>query len=313
MRSIPEAMMPWPGRSPNVAVPEAAEALRLWAWQSGVLREPGRRAILAAARPAYVAARIYPVAPPAVLALTAQWLAVNFLVDDLLDGDDNPGSCELAADGLLGALDSDPAAGNPLHAAVAELWDRTAAGRSAGWCHAFRADYADWLDSYVREAADRASGRVPPVDEYRRHRRLSSGMLVFVDLVEIAAGIDLPARVRGLDPAPALRACTSEYMGLVNDVYSAGKELTSGQVHNALCVIMHHTGAGLAEALRAAGAMAAECLRAFDDAARSLDPAGGVARCAQGYRMLMRGAFDCCAELRRYGTPLTAIGQGTPA
>lgn len=313
MTSIPDAMMPWPGRSPNLAVPEAADALRSWAGQSGVLHDPARRAILAAARPAYVAARIYPVAPPAALALAAQWLAVNFLVDDLLDTDDNPGSCESAADGLLGALDSDPAAGDPLHAAVAELWDRTATGRSANWRHAFRADYADWLGSYVREAVDRASGRIPPVDEYRRHRRLSSGMLVFADLVEIAAGIDLPARVRGLDPVPALRASTSEYMGLVNDVYSAGKELTSGQVHNAVRVIMHHTGAGLAEALRAVGRLAAECLRAFDHAARSLDPASEVARCAEGYRMLMRGAFDCCAELDRYRTPLTAIPQGTPA
>jgi (+)-beta-caryophyllene/(+)-caryolan-1-ol synthase len=311
MTSVPAVVMPQPGSSPNAAAPEAADALRSWTERFGLLEDPPRRAILAEARPAHVAARLYPVAPPDALTLVAQWLTVNFLVDDLLDGEDDPESCAFLVDGLLGMLGSRPVASDPLSAAVAGLWARTAAGRSADWRHAFRADYANWLGTYVREAVDRASGRVPPIDEYRRHRRLSSGMLVFVDLVEIAVGVELPARVRRLDPVPALRAATSEYMGLVNDVYSAAKELTSGQVHNGVCVVMRHTGVGFAEALCTVAGMATECLRAFDAAARSLDPADGVAQCVGGYRMLMRGAPDCCAELDRYATPVIAIPEGT--
>lgn len=305
--------MPWPSFPPNVAAPGVADALRSWAERFGLLEDPNRRAMLASARPAYVAARLYPAAPPAALMLAAQWLTVNFLVDDLLDAEDDPGSCESVAGGILGAFGSGPAAGDPLHAAVAELWERTAVGRSAGWCRAFRADHAGWLGTYAREVIDRGSGRVPPIGEYRRHRRLSSGMLVFADLAEIAADVDLPAGVRGLDPVPALRAATSEYMGLVNDVYSVGKEMTSGQIHNAVCVVMFHTGAGLADALRAVTGMAAECLRVFGDAARSPGLAADVTRCADGYRMLMRGALDCCAELGRYATPPVAIPEGTSA
>jgi (+)-beta-caryophyllene/(+)-caryolan-1-ol synthase len=308
-----EAVMPWSSSPPNVAASGAADALRSWAERFGLLEDPSRGAILASARPAHVAARLYPTAPPAVVVLAAEWLTVNFLVDDLLDAEDDPGSCESVADGILGAFGSGPAAGDPLHVAVAELWGRTAAGRSVGWCRTFRADHADWLGTYAREAIDRGSGRVPPIGEYRRHRQLSSGMLVFADLAEIAADVDLPAGIRGLDPVPALRAATSEYMGLVNDVYSMGKELTSGQVHNAMCVVMFHTGAELADALYAVTGMAAECLRIFGDAARSPGLAVDVTQCADVYRMLMRGALDCCAELDRYATPLIAISEGTSA
>lgn len=267
--------------------------------------------MLAKARPAHVAARLYPAAP---FALAAEWLTVNFLVDDMLDAEDDPDSCDAIADGLLHmfALDT-PAPADPLRAAVADLWRRTTASRSTAWCREFRADHAAWLGTYASEAADRASGRVPRIEEYRRHRRLSSGMLVFVDLVEVAVRVDLPDAVRRLDPVRTLRAVASEYMGLVNDIYSVGKELASGQVHNAVCVVMHHSGADMAGALRVADDMAAECRRAFEDVSRSLDPADDVGQCVRGYRMLMDGALDCCAELDRYAAPSPPAPGGTSA
>jgi (+)-beta-caryophyllene/(+)-caryolan-1-ol synthase len=303
--------MPRPGSPPNVAAPTAAEELRSWSDRFGLLEDANRRAMLTKARPAHVAARLYPVA---AIALVAQWLTVNFLVDDMLDAEDDPGRCDTIADGLLRMFAFDaPTAADPLSAAVADLWRRTTAGRSTGWCRAFRADHAAWLGTYAREAVDRASGRVPRIDEYRRHRRLSSGMLVFVDLVEVALGVDLADAVRRLDPVHTLRAVTSEYMGLVNDIYSVSKELASGQVHNAVYVVMHHTGVDIAEALRVADDMATECLREFEDVTRSLGPADDVRLCVRGYRMLMRGAVDCCADLDRYATPSLAIPGVTSA
>jgi (+)-beta-caryophyllene/(+)-caryolan-1-ol synthase len=201
MTSALQTMMPWPALPPNVTAPKAADALWSWIERFRLLEDPSRRATLASAQPARVAARLYPTAPPDVLVLAAQWLAVSFLVDDLLDEEADPGACKSFSEGIRDALDFGPAAGSPLRVAVAELWGRTARGRSAGWCRAFRADYADWLGTYAREATDRGDGRVPPVSEYRRHRQLSSGMLVFIDLAEIAADVDVPASIRSQAPA----------------------------------------------------------------------------------------------------------------
>ncbi|MEO3755646.1 terpene cyclase [Streptomyces sp. B6B3] len=293
----------------------AGEELRAWAGRFRLLADDAHRATLTTARPAHIAVRLFPVAEPRVLALAAQWLAVNFLVDDLLDTEDDPARCDAVAAALLRAADgAAPPAAAPLGRALADLWHRTTAGRSSGWCRTFRADLASWLGTYAREARDRLAGRVPETDAYRRHRRLSSGMLVFVGLVEPAVGVDLPDEVRGDPAVAALRGLTAEHMGLVNDLYSVDRELASGQVHNAASVIMHHTGVGRAEALRRVVGLTTDCQRAFQEATRSPAAAdSSVRRCVRGYRALMRGAVDICQELDRYAHPALTTPGGTQA
>ena len=313
MTTVRQLDMPCPARDPNPAARTAAGELRSWADRFGLLQDVNRREILKRADPAHVAARLYPGAPPRPLTLATQWLAVNFLVDDLLDAEDDCGRCEALADHVVAAFDGASTAADPLIPAITDLWRRTTVERSAEWCRTFRDDCAVWLWTYAREAIDRVGGRVPGVDEYRRHRRLSSGMLMFADLVEVASGVDLPSRVRRLDAVHTLRARTSEYMGLVNDLYSINKELATGQVHNAVCVVMHHTGVDIGPAVDAVGEMASASLRAFEEAARTVGTSEDVRRCVQGYRLLMRGAVDCCAELDRYVTPAVGPQEGTPA
>ncbi|MGW4299170.1 terpene synthase family protein [Streptomyces sp. NPDC004646] len=313
MTTVRQLDMPCPGRDPNPAARTAAGELRSWADRFGLLQDTNREEILKRANPAHVAARLYPDAPPRALTLAAQWLAVNFLVDDLLDAEDDCGRCEALADHVVAAFDGASTTADPLIPAITDLWRRTTVGRSAQWCRTFRDDCALWLWTYAREAIDRVGDRVPGVDEYRRHRRLSSGMLVFADLVEVASGVDLPAGVRRLDAVHTLRSRTSEYMGLVNDLYSIDKELATGQVHNAVRVVMHHTGADLARAVDAVGELASASLRAFEEAAAAAGTSDDVRRCVAGYRLLMRGAVDCCGELDRYATPAVGPQEGTPA
>ncbi|MFJ9036778.1 hypothetical protein ACIRF8_09350 [Streptomyces sp. NPDC102406] len=314
MTTVRQLDMPCPGQDPNPAEHTAAGELRSWADRFGLLQDANRGEILRRADPAHVAARLYPGAPPRSLTLATQWLAVNFLVDDLLDAEDDCERCEALADHVIAAFDTGASTtADPLLPAITDLWRRTTVDRSAEWCRAFRDDCAVWLWTYAREAIDRVGGRVPGVDEYRRHRRLSSGMLMFADLVEPACDVDLPSRVRRLDAVHTLRARTSEYMGLVNDLYSIHKELATGQVHNAVYVHMHHMGVDIGQAVDAVGEMASASLRAFEEAARCAGGSEDIRRCVQGYRLLMRGAVDCCAELDRYAAPAVGPQEGTPA
>ncbi|MFD9010391.1 terpene synthase family protein [Streptomyces sp. NPDC059552] len=301
---MPEFVMPCPSAGANPAVRSAEEALRAWGEASGLDGDGPLAKILGKARPAILASLLYPQAAPAALAMSAQWLAVNFLVDDILDAEDDPERCRGTVRDFCDAFTA-PASvtTGSLRAAITRLWQRTREDRSQDWCGVFRDDVRDWLHSYPAEAEDRIQQRMPTIDAYRRHRRLSSGMLVFVDLVEFAAGADLPAELRQSEAMGVLRGSTAEHMGLVNDMHSVSKEQAAGQLHNAVSLLQHHQRISLQEALHRVNDLATSCLDAFEAAAARLPDHPDAARCVQGYRLLMRGAFDCYAATDRYLIP----------
>jgi (+)-beta-caryophyllene/(+)-caryolan-1-ol synthase len=305
-----DLVMPCPGVGCNPAVRDAEADLRVWARDSGLDAEGVRARVLASSRPGLVAALLYPHAPIGALGVVARWMAVNFLVDDALDGENDPAMCKRAAERLLASLAEEPTRQVPaatpgidaLSPAVTALWRRTCQGRSAGWRRIFAEDFRGWLLSYAIEAEDRLHGQVPDLEAYVRHRRSSSGMLVFIDLVELAVGTDLPDEVRGHEAMAAVRAATAEHMGLVNDMYSVAKEHAAGQLHNAVLIIRRQ-GCSFAEALDRVNELATGRLAVFEDAADRLArlPASpDVSRCVDGFRLLMRGAFDCYAAVDRY-------------
>jgi (+)-beta-caryophyllene/(+)-caryolan-1-ol synthase len=305
-----DLVMPCPGVGCNPAVRDAEADLRVWAHGSGLAGEGTRAQVLADSRPGLVAAWLYPYASIGALGVAARWMAVNFLVDDALDGENDPAACTGAAERLLASLAEDTTRQVPvatagidaLSPAVAELWRRTCQERSAGWRRIFAEDLRGWLLSYAIEAEDRLHGQVPDLHAYLRHRRSSSGMLVFIDLVELAVGTDLPDEIRGHEAMAAMRAATAEHLGLVNDMYSAAKEHAAEQLHNAVLIIRSQ-GCSLAEALDRVNEVVTDRLAVFEDAAdrlARLPTAPDVSRCVDGYRLLMRGAFDCYAAVDRY-------------
>ena len=228
---LPSPVLPCVSEGLNHAEPIARDALWSWLRAHGLGDDETASHILQRADPAMVAATLYPRVPAAQLTLITQWLAVNFLVDDELDNESAPDRCRAAAAEFASALSASPdACTAPIAAVLPDLWRSTQRGRSADWCRVFVQDLVDWLQSYAVEAEDRLHGRLPTPDEYLRHRRASSGMLVFVDLVEPAVGADLPEHVRHHEVMTTLRTITAEHMGLVNDMYFGGQGTGGGAV-----------------------------------------------------------------------------------
>jgi hypothetical protein len=193
---------------------------------------------------------------------------------------------------------------------LAELWSRLPQGRSPGWYATFRHDLSAFLRTYAVELDERHAGRMPTLDAYLAHRRDTAGTRWCVDLVEVAVDVDLPKNVRRLPAYQALKDAAAGHCGLFNDIYSAGKELASGQIHNAVCLVMHR-GHPLDEALRLVNEMATDCLVAFEDAARALPRSNEVDRWITGVQHLVRGNVDWHFESERYRGDLRIMGGTT--
>jgi (+)-beta-caryophyllene/(+)-caryolan-1-ol synthase len=231
LSSIP---LPYESVAPNAFVEEAGEAMWEWADRSGLCPSPAARSHMERTSPHLWAAKYWPHADAGRLAVLAQWMFWTFVVDDEFDDGSSrrdPRLCAEVIQRFLHVLDFGPALG-VLGDALADLWGGISPGRSAGWTAQFRRDFADWLWTYHAETVDRASGRLPNLDEFRAHRIASVGMKVFMDLSEVADGVDLPQDVRNLRSVVYARNAIAEYLGLHNDIRSFPKEWLAGYQHN---------------------------------------------------------------------------------
>jgi (+)-beta-caryophyllene/(+)-caryolan-1-ol synthase len=300
--------------------------LDAWLDASGICQSPASRSSLERTRIPLLTALTYPDADPAALELLVQWAAWTFIIDDDFDeGPDgqDPARCADALATLLPVLDGAPPGNTASARAFAATLQDLVAGRSAGFDRMLRRDIAAWLWSFYQSLVDQSSGRIPTVAAYRRRRAVTSAVCTWLDVVEIAAGIDLPETVRHLSSFQDLREAVGQYAGLHNDLWSLERDKAAGVFHNAALLVQHHDRLALQEAVDAVNTMLADCLQRMQDAERDLaaqlDAAGitGPARddvltCAAGYRKFVRGCFDHPAQSSRYTTSSAAEGATPP-
>ena len=300
----------------------------LWPWLSARGLAPGEhvRGHIRRTNPALLSARFYPAAGCAILPLLAQFCAWAFIVDDEFDegacGRDSALSGRAVA-GLLAVLEHGAAAGaSPPMAALADLWGRLTARRSAGWCRQFADNIRSWLITYHQGALQHESGYAPGIEEFCGYRQLAVGMHMFLDLAEVVADIDLPDEVRYCPSVMDLRRAVAEHVAFLNDIFSVHKEDRHGFPHNLVLVIDRILGCGVRAAVNQANAMATGAVHAFLDARRRLDrdmaslgadaqTAQTVARYADSLAAVMRGNYDWHYASERY-THSDELGTAPP-
>ena len=91
---------------------------------------------------------------------------------------------------------------------------------------------------------------------------------------------------------------------------TAGKEAASGQIHNAVCLVMRDRGCPVEDAIGLVNEMATHCVNTFEEAARSLPRTDDVDLWLTGLRQLVRGNVDWHFESERYRGDL-GIMKGT--
>ncbi|WP_026422019.1 terpene synthase family protein [Actinokineospora inagensis] len=132
---------------------------------------------------------------------------------------------------------------NPVEAGLADLWSRTVPSMSADWRRRFVESTKNLLDESLWELANINEGRVSNPLEYIEMRRKVGGAPWSANLVEHAAGAQIPAVIAGSRPMHVLRDTFADAVHLRNDLFSYEREvLDEGELSNGVLVFEKFLG-----------------------------------------------------------------------
>lgn len=109
------------------------------------------------------------------------------------------------------------------------------------WCAAFARHYFDYLSACEWEAANRANGRVPSVDEYPAKRRDAGAIWPSLDLLEYVADAPLDPSLRDHALLIDIRTACADVVCWTDDLLTVAKERAHGDVHNLVIVLEQAT------------------------------------------------------------------------
>ncbi|MFJ8621910.1 hypothetical protein ACIRD3_03575 [Kitasatospora sp. NPDC093550] len=328
-------------RLPARMSPHREELERLileWADRYRLVDGPRARQRLADTHLGELIARCYPHLRAERLAPLAGWFTWAFVIDDLYDG---YASAEAAGHTrttlrMLAALslrpagpapaddappagdapraDDAPPAGDspPLADELAEVWRRLADRQSTRWQLRFITHMGQFLDAFRYEAVNREHRHVPALSGYTQLRRASGGITPSLDLLEYAAGLEVPALLHESEQLRTMVNKASDVVVWVNDVLSLRKELVVGEVTNGVLAVSRELGCGLQDAIDHVYRKVARDIDVFLRAEESLDTLCGswyglreadraaVGTFTDGMKAWMRGNLDWGATSRRY-------------
>lgn len=138
----------------------------------------------------------------------------------------------------------------PLVAAFAECLLRLFAHLGPHWNKRFAEHFRGVIEAYEEEFANRRAGAVPPVGAYIRLRRHTFAHWVWLDLLELAAGQELPDRVRMRPEYRRAALASQDFSAWYNDLCSLPKEIAGDEVHNLGISLVRHEGLSLEEAVK---------------------------------------------------------------
>jgi epi-isozizaene synthase len=194
-------------------------------------------------------------APEDVLQAIADYSAWFFVWDDRHDRDivhRRPAAWRRLRFRLHAALDSPEDHlhhEDPLVAAFADSMVRLYSFLPGTWNARFARHFHTVIEAYDREFRNRTQGIIPSVEEYLALRRLTFAHWIWTDLLEPAAGLELPDAVRKHPAYRRAALLSQEFAAWYNDLCSLPKEIAGDEVHNLGISLVKHDGLTLEEAV----------------------------------------------------------------
>jgi germacradienol/geosmin synthase len=320
---LPDFYVPYPARL-NPHAGTARAHTREWARGMGMLEGSGiwEERDLEAHDYAGLCAYTHPDCDAETLNLVTDWYVWVFFFDDHFlevfkrTQDREGGKAYLGR--LAAFMPQTPGAPlpepvNPVEAGLADLWTRTVPHMGPGWRSRFTESTRNLLNESLWELSNINEGRIANPVEYIEMRRKVGGAPWSAQLVEYAAGAELPPRVALSRPVRVLTDAFADAVHLRNDLFSYQREVEDeGELSNGVLVLETFLGCGTQEAAEAVNDLLTSRLQQFENtaltevpalcAAQGLGPAeaAAVALYAKGLQDWQSGGHEWHLRSSRY-------------
>ncbi|WP_326846638.1 terpene synthase family protein [Streptomyces kaniharaensis] len=273
---LPSFYVPHPARL-NPHLDQARAHSTAWAREMGMVEGSGiwEQADLDAHDYGLLCAYTHPDASAEALSLVTDWYVWVFFFDDhFLDmykrtNDREGGKAHL--DRLPLFMPADPVTPmpepqNPVEAGLADLWRRTVPSMGEDWRIRFARSTRNLLDESLWELANIDAGRVANPVEYIEMRRKVGGAPWSAQLVEYAAGAEVPKEVSGSRALRVLMDAFADGVHLRNDIFSYQREVEDeGELSNGILVLEEFLGCSTQEAAEAVNDLLTSRLQQFEN------------------------------------------------
>ncbi len=177
--------------------------------------------------------------------------------------------------------DQPPEPENPAEAGLRNLWQRTIPVMSGQWRERFTASTHNLMVESMWELENIDEGRVANPIEYVQMRRRVGGAPWSANLVEYAAGAEIPARLAAARPLRVLADTFADAVHLRNDLFSYQREVgVEGENSNAVLVFERFLGCPTQRAADLVNQLLTSRLQQFEHTALAEVPALLVDRAA---------------------------------
>ena len=322
--NLPEFYLPYPARlNPNLD--RARTHATAWARQMGMLdaAKPGGgvvwdQAALDAMDYPLMCAYTHPDCDGQALDAITDWYVWVFFFDDhFLEhfkySRDLAGARAYLDRLELFMTDDPPEPANPAEAGLKDLWARTVPAMSGRWRKRFITSTHNLMVESMWELENIDKGRVANPIEYVQMRRRVGGAPWSANLVEFAAGAEVPARFATARPLVVLADTFADAVHLRNDLFSYQREVQEeGENSNAVLVFERFLDYPTQQAADLVNDLLTSRLQQFEhtalaevpallaEAAAAPDEAAAVTGYAKGLQDWQAGGHEWHARSSRY-------------
>ncbi len=321
---MPEFYVPYPARL-NPHLERSRAHTMAWAKEMGMLDapKPGGGVVWTAEELdrmdyALMCAYTHPDCDGAALDLVTDWYVWVFFFDDhfleLFKHSRDFAGAQRYLDRLeLFMGDAPPEPENPAEAGLRDLWERTVPHMSTDWRERFVVSTHNLMVESMWELENIDRGRIANPIEYIQMRRRVGGAPWSANLVEFAAGAEVPGELAATRPLRVLSDTFSDAVHLRNDLFSYQREVAEeGENSNAVLVLERFLGVTTQEAAERVNDLLTSRLQQFETTALTEVPAllaergvpaheqAAVARYTKGLQDWQSGGHEWHMRSSRY-------------
>ncbi|MBE9206652.1 terpene synthase [Nostoc sp. LEGE 06077] len=258
----------------------------------------------------FLAAATYPYCELEDLKITSDWHTWLFIWDDQCDMSDLGQKPEVLKiyhkrfiEILLGAkLTSQDIS---LNHALSDLRQRILQRGNAKWFDYFVRCCQDYFQGCILQAEYRAQKIVPSINTYIMIRNLCSAVDSCLALIELGYQMKVISSLREHHIFRQLNVITNNIISWCNDIFSAPREIGSGDVHNLVFILHHQKQISLERAMKFAAKMHDQKVRELIALEKSIPSFGEqidyeIAKYISGLHSWIRGNLDWYFQSGRY-------------